>query len=289
MPHLFPAAFLLLLLPHALSHAVTHATVEAVQSPVWLHRDGARLPVAPGTRLLIGDEVSTGAEARAQIRLADSSLVKLGENALFHLRDMGQSEGIFRAAMQVLEGAFRFTTDTIQRSRIRRDVSVRFGTVTAGVRGTDLWGRNFGDSEVVVLISGEITVTREGEPPVPMRQPLSMYEAPRVGVAEVRTIPIELLREFAAQTEIQPGHGALVPNGRWRLVLAVFEEQFPALQLRDSLRREGYPATVPALAEDGRNIYEVRLGGFASGEEAEALAARLRRMHPGIEPIVTNR
>lgn len=278
----------LLLFP-TLSQANTRATVEAVQSPAWLQRDGRRLPLATGAKLQDGDEVVTGVDSRVHIRLADSSLVKLGENANFSLRGMGQAEGIFRAALQVLQGAFRFTTDTIQRSRIRREVTVRFGTVTAGVRGTDLWGRNFGEREVVVLIEGQITVTRDGETPVLMEKPLTYYEAPRVGDASVQPIPLDLLQEYAAETELQPGRGALFPGGRWRLVAAAFSNQDSALNLYDSLRRDGYPATIYPQPADTDHVYHVRLSGFASRDEAEALGARLRETHPGIEPFATMR
>ncbi|HUF21117.1 MAG TPA: SPOR domain-containing protein [Burkholderiales bacterium] len=278
----------LLLFP-ALSQAVTQATVEAVQSPAWLVRDGARLPLALGARLRNGDEVLTGVDSRAYIRLADSSLIKLGENATFTVGGMGQGEGVFRAALQVVEGAFRFTTDIIQRSRIRRDVTVRFATVTAGVRGTDLWGRNFGEREVVVLIEGQITVTRDGEAPVLMQQPLTYYEAPRVGDASVHPIPMDLLQAYAAETELQPGRGALLPGGRWHLVLATYDNQDSALLLYDSLRRDGYPVTILPQPHNGGQIYRVRLSGFASRKEAEALGARLREVHPGIAPFASTR
>ena len=64
-----------------------------------------RLPLALGARLRNGDEVLTGVDSRVYIRLADSSLVKLGGNATFTLSGMTQEEGVFRAALQVVEGA----------------------------------------------------------------------------------------------------------------------------------------------------------------------------------------
>jgi len=47
-----------------------------------VQRAGGRLPLLPGTQLRAGDQVVTGAGARLLIKLAEGSVVKLGENAL---------------------------------------------------------------------------------------------------------------------------------------------------------------------------------------------------------------
>jgi hypothetical protein len=118
------------------------AVVEAVQYPAWLERGGIAAPLTPGTVLRAQDRLRTGANARVQLKLAEGSAVKLGENAQF-IFDKGEERGIFRATLSVLTGAFRFTTDALRKVQ-KRDVTINVKNVTAGIRGTDLWGKSTG-------------------------------------------------------------------------------------------------------------------------------------------------
>jgi len=159
--------------------AAPAAMVEGVQMPAWLERAVTggirRIPLAPGMELRGGDEVRTGAGSRLYIKLAEGSLVKLGENASLRLIDLQPDRGgFFKAALHVLEGAFRFTTDVLAKER-RREVSIRIATVTTGIRGTDLWGKSMAERQVVCLIEGKIEVGAEGEAPVTMDQERQFY------------------------------------------------------------------------------------------------------------------
>ena len=159
--------------------APPQAVVEAVQMPAWVERGGARVPLAPGMGLQPNDELRTGADARLLLKLADGSSVKLGEAAQLRLTTIAtRKDNVFTSAMNVLQGAFRFTTDALARTR-RRDVTVTVATVTAGIRGTDLWGKAAADRDIVCLIEGRVEVSRQGDPTVTMDQPLSFYIAPR--------------------------------------------------------------------------------------------------------------
>lgn len=272
--------------------AAGEATVEAVQSPAWLTRDGKRLPLSIGATLRNGDEVSTGVDSRALLRLADSSAVKLGENAnlriqsLDTVRDGGR---LLRGTLKVLEGAFRFTTSALDKLRFRREIDVEFATATAGIRGTDIWGRNFGEREVVVLIEGKITVTPRGQAAIPMSEALTYYQAPKQGAPSVEPVPMDLFTEWAQQTEIQPNRGALSRQGAWKLSISRFDNQAQALSLYDSLRRDGYPARIRPQAAAGGHIYHVQLEGFASRTDAEALASRLKEIYPAVDAQAVRR
>jgi hypothetical protein len=267
--------------------AAPDAVVEALQAPAWLTRDGQRVPLAPGTELRNGDEVSTGVESRALLRLADGSRVKLGETGSLKVEDLAiRREGgrLLRATLKVLEGAFRFTTDVAIRGRFRREIDVQFTTLTAGIRGTDIWGRNFGDREVVVLIEGSISVSRGADKPVEMKDTGTYYQAPVGGSPSVERVPAELLGEWAQQTEIQKGRGAQSQNGRWKLDIAGFDNQDAALALYDSLRRDGYPARILPRPVASGQTYLVRLSGFATQAEAKALGERLKEAYPATSP-----
>jgi hypothetical protein len=261
--------------------APPEAEVEALQMPAWLTRDGQRTPLAPGARLRNGDRIDTGAGARALLRLPDGSMVKLGEKARFSLDGVPGGRccvnGVFKATLNVLEGAFRFTTTALYKFRGKRDIEVRFPTVTAGIRGTDLWGKATADREIVALIEGRITVTRRGTPPLDLNQPKSLYQALRnAGVLPVEQISDEALAVYAAETEIAPGQGAAGKGGKWRVYAARVRSQDQALAVYDRLREAGYPATIQPTQKEGTTVYQVRIGGLLSEADGVAVAIRLK-------------
>jgi len=274
-----------------LLQAAPAAVVEGVQLPAWSTRDGKRQPLAIGTELKSNDEIATGVNSRLLLRLGDGSMVKLGENGRLKLSELVQrpQQNFLSATLRVFEGAFRFTTAAVQRSRARRDITVQFPTITAGIRGTDIWGKNLGDKEVLVLIEGRVTVTRAGDAPLEMKDPLTYLQAPKTGAAIVEAVLMEQLKAWAAETEIAAGQGALRKGGRWKLYLASYDRQTEALALYDSLRRDGYPARIlPQAGADGQR-YRVRIAGFPDEQEAIALGARLKEMNPRLEPMASLR
>jgi hypothetical protein len=253
------------------------ASVAAVQLPAWIDRAGVRLPLAPGTELRAHDQVTTGTGSRLLLRTADGSTVKLGENAILALDDMRMREDkVFAAAMKVAQGAFRFTTDVLAKFSGRRDVSIRFATVTAGIRGTDLWGKSTPDRQIVCLIEGEIEVTPEGEGAIRMEQPMSYYSRDYGMSRPVVPVPGEQLKIWAAETEPQPGRGLSTPDGKWR-VSATGLASGPALSAYTELRNAGFPAEIVPGKIGERRVYDVRVANFATRQDAEFAAQALKR------------
>jgi hypothetical protein len=268
--------------------AAAQAVVEAVQMPAWIERGGARVPLAPGMGLQSNDALRTGADARLLVKLADGSSVKLGENAQLQLAAIAtRGDNVFVSAMNVLQGAFRFTTDALAKSR-RREVSVTVATVTAGIRGTDLWGKAAADRDIVCLIEGRIEVSRQGDPTITMDQPLSFYIAPR-GQPALPVAPVnpEQLKQWATETEIADGRGAARRGGRWKVVLASGESENEVLNVYQAVRAAGYAAELEPRRVQGRRTYDVRIASLPSRVEAEALAARLSGQHGVSSPRVT--
>lgn len=264
------------------------AVVEAVQMPAWVERDGARVPVAPGMALQSNDSLRTGANARLLLKLAEGSSVKLGENAQLSLAQIQvRKDNVFAATLRVLEGAFRFTTDVLAKAR-RREVAISVATVTTGIRGTDVWGKAAADRDIVCLIEGRIEVTREGDPPVTMDQPLSFFIAPRGRPAlPVQPVKDEQLRQWAAETEIEVGRGAARRGGRWKVVLASGESESEVLRVYEAVRAAGYAAEVDPRRVQGRRVYDVRIAQLPSRAEADALATALAGRYGVSSPRVT--
>ena len=264
------------------------AVVEGVQMPAWLERgDGRKVPLAPGMELKAGEQVRSGANSRVLLKLSEGSLVKLGENGLLRIDDLKLDEGgIFRAALKVAEGAFRFTTDALMKHR-RRAVNITVATVTAGIRGTDLWGKSSpNDRQVVCLFEGRIEVGAEGERPVVMDQPRQFYQRNQGETAPVGFVEPQMLGQWALETEIAPGQGAARSGGKWKLTLASSDTQEGALAVYDQVRANGYAAEIHPAMASGRRVYNVRIGSLPSKEEADALAGQLRGKMGVTEPKV---
>jgi len=253
------------------------AMVEAVQMPAWVERGGASHPLVPGVELKDNDQLKTGSGSRLLLRTADGSAVKLGEKGSLFLGGMQMRENkVFTATMKVAEGAFRFTSELFARFGGQREVSISIKTVTAGIRGTDLWGKSAPDREVVCLIEGKIEITRPGDTPFTMDQRLSYYIL-ETGLSQpVATVMPDQLREWAAETETQEGQGVSTRDGKWKIAVASGLTTQRAFDLYREMRSAGYPAEIiPEKIEDKR-VYGVRLSSFATKKDAETVAKALK-------------
>jgi len=251
------------------------AVIEGVQMPAWRERDGNRVPLVPGMELRAGDRILTGKDSRILVRLSEGSVVKLGENGTLHLAELRLSKELFRAALQVLEGAFRFTTDVAAKAR-KREVSVRVEQVTIGVRGTDFWGRSRAERQVVCLIEGAIQVGAPGEQPVTMNQPRQFYRRDKGKTEPVGFVEAKQLEQWAQETDIEAGKGALRSGGRFSVQLAAAEKEEPLRAVRNQLREAGYPAEIAQRKEGDKLTYIVRIRQLPSRAEAQALAGQLK-------------
>ena len=280
--------FAVLLLAAGCVNAQPAAVVEGVQMPAWVERSGNRMPVLPGMELKPGDKLVTGAGSRLAVKLSEGSLVKLGENGSLQLKELEPSKNLFKAALGVLEGAFRFTTDLAAKKR-RRDVSITVATVTAGIRGTDLWGKSDkADKQIVCLIEGKIEVGAPGEAAVTMDQPRQFYRREQGTTAPVGFVEETQLVEWARETEIEKGKGAARRGGKWRVQLVSAESQNAALDVYDQVRKAGYGAQIlPAMAGEKR-IYVVSIRGLPSKAEAQALADQLKGKFGLTDPKVVS-
>jgi len=203
MQHLIRIFSILLLLGyHGLLVAAPAATVEALQAESWLHRSGENQALQIGMALQSGDQIRTGANARVRLRMLDDSVVKLGEHAIIDLEDLSpakQEDGLFKATLHLLKGAFRYTAE----KPAKREVSIKVaGIITAGIRGTDIWGKSGQDKDILCLIEGKIEVT-SGDTHVVMQEASSFFIVPKnKPPLPVALISAEKLASWSLQTEM---------------------------------------------------------------------------------------
>jgi len=256
--------------------------VEAMQMPAWYVRDGAKQALRPDTRLRSGDKVSTGQASRLLIRLEEGSLVKLGENGALTLETLqppAQSEGIFSGLLNVVRGAFRFTTSKIGQQR-KRNIDITIGAVTAGIRGTDIWGRSSDEKDILCLIEGKITAQRTGEAAFPMQQALSFYVAPKNQPAlPVAPVPEAKLARWAMETEIQSGQGVLTANGQWAVNLMSLQNAKAASKLQQQLNHSGYAAEQEEVRINDITWYRIRINHFAGEKDARSFAMAMSNQY----------
>ena len=261
------------------------AVIDGVQMPAWLERDGKRTPLAPGMELRAGDAIVSGSGARVLVKLGEGSVVKLGENGTLRLTELTPARELFKAALQVLEGAFRFTTDIAAKAR-KREVSVRVSQVTAGIRGTDFWGRARDERQVVCLIEGAIEVGADGEPAVTMDKPLQFYRREQGQTQPVGFVEVGQLAQWSQETEIEKGKGAARRGGKFSVQLVAADTQDAALKVYDQVRAAGYAAALAPRKEGEKTVYRVLIRNLPSRAEAQALADRLKGNFGVDEPKV---
>jgi hypothetical protein len=260
----------------AKSRAASPAAVESLQLPASVERGKQIVPLAPGMELREGDRVNTGAGSRLELKLADGSTVKLGEHASFFFdKAKVRDDGVFEAALFVAEGAFRFTTAALDKFKSKREITIAVNNVTAGIRGTDLWGKSSSASDIVCVIEGSVEVTPPGEQPFTLDQPLSFYALEGTMSKPVETVLADTFREWAAETEEVPGRGVATRRGKWKVSVAAKKSR-EAFDAYNALRKAGYPAEiVPGKAGEAR-VYSVRLSNFDSEKDAKSVAEALK-------------
>jgi hypothetical protein len=269
--------------------AAPAAIVEGLQAPAWVERAGTKSPLKQGMTLQSGDKVLTGPQSRALLRLEEGSQVKLGENGQVNLDELNPPEdsgGLFKGVLGVLKGAFRFTTTALG-ARRQRNMNITVGTVTAGIRGTDLWGKSGDDKDIVCLIEGRIGVER-GSDKFEMSDPLSFYIAPRNAPA-LPVAPVEpaQLKQWAQETELQASQGVQSSGGEWSVVLMSLNDAGEAEARMRPLHDAGYAVETRSAEVNGRTWTRLVLPGFATARDARAVAQRLQGVHGLGTPWVT--
>jgi hypothetical protein len=288
LPHGLLAAALF---SSTLAAAQPAAVIEGVQMPAWVERSEAgaarRLPAAPGMVLRPGDQLKTGAGSRLLVKLSEGSSVKMGENGSLRVAELQPTKDLFKGALAVLEGAFRFTTDKIGASR-RRDININVAQVTAGIRGTDLWGKSAPNRQIVCLIEGKIEVGAPNEAPVTLDQSRQFYQRNNNVTAPVGLVEPAQLAEWAKETEIEPGKGAARRGGKWKVNLVTVDNQADALKVYDRVRDAGYAAEILPALQGEKRVYTVRIRNLPVKLEADSLAGQLKGKYGIADPKVSS-
>ena len=278
------AAILLCSAVATASLAGDQAIVHAVQAPAWIERAGGIVALRAGSPLLAGDVIRTGPGGRVQVDLPEGSRIKLGEEVGFEAEQLqersDESGGFFDGAFNVLKGAFRFTTGLAGIER-RRDVRFRVGAVTAGIRGTDIWGKSMDDgTDMVLLIEGEVEFAMPEHEAMMMATPLhGVMMMPSGEMQLMEGMPMEMLQQYARETEMNDARAMMMDIGQWQLVVMSVRERAHAERVSGELVRAGYPAEVVSVMLQSGDWHRVVIDRLAGLKDARMQGEQLRGKH----------
>ncbi len=272
------------------AHADSAAIVKILQSPVWLERDGSQVSLTIGDELFGKDKIVTGTNARVLLRLSDDSVVKLGENAEFIVEELippKQEGDVLSGFLNVLKGAFRYTTSVISK-KYKRDLKVKVSSATIGIRGTDVWGKAEPTRDFVVLLEGEISIERDNQS-YQLTEPLTLFMAPKDQPPEpLQPVDMDDLAIWAQETEPQPGKGVRVLEGIWKVMLASYAEERIANAKMIELQKEGIATSVELHDIDGQTWYRLVIDKFETRADAQFVSDDMQSTYGFTSPWLNN-
>ncbi|MGH8373158.1 MAG: FecR family protein [Gammaproteobacteria bacterium] len=266
------------------------SVVTAVQSPAWLVQGTFTTPLKPGVQVADGDMLRTGPGGRVYLALPEASMVKLGENtelATSTMDMMHDTHGsLFKGALHILKGVFRFTTSLIGKAK-RRQVDIQVGTSTIGIRGTDVWGRAGSDGDLVALLEGKAEMHAPGHAMMMMDQPMHYMMMPKTGSMQMN-MPVTQakLADWTAQTDVHIGVGVLTTDGQWIVALVSSIDDRETTRWMNKFAIAGYPTEDTPVTVKGRVWHRLIIRQVTSYRDARALASRLSKAYPLMSPWV---
>jgi hypothetical protein len=211
----------------ASSYAAYSARVISAEFPAWVSYENKGMqPIHVGMNIYAGAQIHTGAQGKALLQMPEGSRVKLGNNARFGLNKLTKKSGIWQSSLSVLTGAFRFTTALVAKKE-KRNINLHIGTITAGIRGTDVWGKSSEVKDIVCLLEGKIAVSNsENKTPHMMEEAMMFYVKPKTerGMQEtVSAVLPEQVTKWAQETDIENNMGAVMQsenrNHAWSIIV----------------------------------------------------------------------
>ena len=157
---------------------------------------GSKIP------LLLKDEIQTGANSKAQIRLpAKDETIKLGSRSFFGLDNLTEDQT--QVSLLTGKGQFKVTPRKSARKPLRQKgkrrnrFKIRTVTAVVGVRGTEFVLGTSGSQTNLLTISGLVTIAPVEAPEIEVEVPENQASQVQQGLAPTPPIPV------AAEIQVQ--------------------------------------------------------------------------------------
>ncbi len=130
-------------------------TVVRIQGSAVAMQDALPRTLKAGDKVLLGDVLSTGKNARLEMRMIDDAVITLGERTVFVVVDYVVENVNPNVGMRLLQGAFSAVSGkVVETASSRFTVSTEVATI--GIRGTTFWGGMLdGEKFEVALLDGK--------------------------------------------------------------------------------------------------------------------------------------
>jgi len=129
-------------------------TVTRIQGAAVAMQDALPRVLKAGDKIRTGDVISTGKDARIEVRMFDDGLISLGQKTVFVVIDYIAEGSSPKAMFQFLKGAFKATSGNMMQTADASFV-VKTPIATIGIRGTTFWGGTLDGDFQVALLDGK--------------------------------------------------------------------------------------------------------------------------------------
>ena len=150
---------------------------------------GSKIP------LLLKDEIQTGANSKAQIRLpGKDEMIKLGSRSFFGLDNLTEDQT--QVSLLTGKGQFKVTPRKSARKPLRQKgkrrnrFKIRTVTAVVGVRGTEVVLGTRGSQTNLLTISGLVTIAPVEAPEIEVEVPENQASQVQQGLAPTPPIPV---------------------------------------------------------------------------------------------------
>ncbi len=136
------------------------ARVDVIQGRAAYERDGQQFPLVVDQTLFSGDYITTSSDGRLLIRFMDNTTARVGSGArvkMARLQPNENRDGSLSASFEVVKGMFRYSSGAGAIGRHEIDIKVG-NSITAGIRGTDVFVKSGAEEDWVCLIEGKVQV-----------------------------------------------------------------------------------------------------------------------------------
>ncbi len=266
--------------------AFANITVAAIQPPVWKLQDGKKTALFAGDIVKPQDTLLSGINSRILLNMGEGSGMEFGANTQTVIKKAPEpNKRIAEAVVNILQGAFRFTTGTFAANKARA-ISINLRHSTVGIRGTDLWGSTNNNNDYVVLIEGNIDINPiSSNTLVNVQTPYTVYQTPLASnpspAGTTNHLPLETisqnsLNRLAQQTRLLDNKPVLYANGLYSVVIGSARKPEHAMQLSKTYQQAGYPVISQQAHINGVSYTRALVNGFKDLAQAQQFTQQLQ-------------
>ena len=155
----------------AAAQPVPVGVVERVQGSALAVQNGNVRSLTPGAKVFLGEILSTGSDARLEIRLHDDAIFTLAAETSFVIVNFtfGGTANEPRAFMRLMEGAFLAVSGAIALAE-NGNMTVQTSVASIRIRGATIWGGPLDGFFRMVLLDGTLATVANADGVVELNQ-----------------------------------------------------------------------------------------------------------------------